>query len=79
MNLLETFAGTVRDKHCAVSRCQTNPIGRLEGRYLCAKHYERRARLMPESRLEAEIEAESDPFNQQKLETALAEVREWEA
>lgn len=68
-DFLETFAGTVRDQNCATSTCFGNPIGTLEGRSLCAKHYGRRARLTPESTLEAAIEAESNPFNQQKLET----------
>ena len=78
-DFLATFAGTVQHKNCASSTCLGNPIGTLEGRYLCAKHYERRARLMPESKLEAALEAESNPFNQRKLKDALAEVREWEA
>ena len=77
-DFLETFAGTVRSKVCNTSGCQTNPLATLEGRYLCAKHFEHRARLMAPAQLEAAIDAESNPFNQQKLETALAEVREWE-
>lgn len=77
MKLLETFAGTVRSKVCNTSGCQTNPIGTLEGRYLCARCFKRRARLMSVGQLKAAIDAESNPFNQQKLETALAEVREW--
>lgn len=76
-DFLETFADTVRSKVCNTSGCQTNPIGTLEGRYLCAYCYERRARLMNESQLEAAIAAEPNPFNQHRLEDALAEVREW--
>lgn len=76
-DFLETFAGTVRSKVCNTSGCQTNPLGTLEGRYLCARCYERRARLMSATQLEAAIDAESNPFNQRKLEDALAEVREW--
>ncbi|WP_436346835.1 hypothetical protein [Natronorubrum sp. FCH18a] len=76
-DFLETFAGTVRHLNCNTSGCPGKPLGTLEDRYLCTRCFKRRARLMNPLQLETAIAAESNPFNQQKLEDALVEVREW--